>query len=303
MPSFWEGSFLSFIGAKHYAFFDLDVSDLGGVNEPAMSLLRSHVSLISCSLVLSLGTGVLHFRDLLDADPDIRSRPSQLGLSLLSALATGYPPETKVEHVSTDMVQRRVGANEIFYSRCTDKSTGVSHELYVARWRAGNPYCFEAGLHPPDLCWPGAGWSCSEALSGATINLDGSMYGRFEWRRFVAKNTAPQEVLYWCIVGNKVIDLSQHAPSESLPLSGRGIIDAIRGSGFLLYWFGNSVRRIPSPSETDVYFVRLNTSDRLSDVIRGPAFSHQKLVMRRLGLLPLVQNEKSQPETLENRPR
>lgn len=221
--------------------------------------------------------------------PDTGPRESQVQTDFLRPFNHGYLTSAKVEALSTELVRKIVGANETLYLRCTDKASGISHELYIVYWRAGNPYCYEAERHSPDSCWISTGWRCLESKSPKYFRVGSETLGPFNWRRYVAPNSPPQEVLFWCLNGKITVSVGLQNSNAGDRAS---VMDAIEHSVFLNFWAGHggvqdpTARRIASPSKGDVYFIRINSTHKFEELATSSAFQHQAQLLSGFGLLP-----------------
>lgn len=225
---------------------------------------------------------------------DSGNREAQPQTHRLAPLLDGYSTNIKLEQIPTDDVRRQVGANETLYLRCTDRTSGFSHELYVAYWRPGNLYCFESVLHPPDICWSGSGWYSPEGRSDVVIPTGTSPLGPVEWRKFIAQGATSQEVAFWCMNGNRRVILGNRT-------SLTGLIDIVRGTRFFSsvlnwiradQWFGAMERGwIPAPAKHDVFFLRFNSHHPIDEVVRSEAFQVQLAQLSEWGLLPSARED------------
>ena len=221
--------------------------------------------------------------------PDTAPRESQVQTDFLRVFNHGYPTSTKVEALSTELVRIIVGANETLYLRCTDRASGISHELYIVYWRAGNAYCYEAERHSPDSCWISVGWTCLESKSPKYFRVGSETLGPFNWRRYVAPNSPPQEVLFWCLNGKIPVSIGLQNSNAGDRAS---LMGAIEHSVFLNFWAGHggvqdpTARRIASPSKGDVYFIRINSTHKFEELAKSSAFQHQAKLLFEYGLLP-----------------
>ncbi len=225
---------------------------------------------------------------------DSGNRDAQPQTQRLAPLLTGYSANIKLEQIPTDDVRRAVGANETLYLRCTDRTSGFSHELYVAYWRPGNLYCFESVLHPPDSCWSGSGWYSPEGRSDVVIPTGTGRLGPVEWRKFVAQGAASQEVAFWCMNGYRRWLLGNRT-------SLTGLIDIVRATRFFSLvmdwiradqWLDLKERGwISAPVKHDVFFVRFNSPHPIDEVVRSEAFEVQFAQLAQWGLLPSARED------------
>lgn len=206
----------------------------------------------------------------------------------LSVFLDGYPSQVKVDNIEIESTRQAIGANEALYLRCSYR--GLSHELYIAYWRAGNNFAYEATGHPPDKCWPAVGWRCTEERTNISVGTGKIRIGPLEWRKFSAPNQPEQRVIFWCMNGFQLVALGHRTTTSMQIQESKGFFES---STFLKFWrsrdaviFDSSVGRIKSPSKQDVYFVRINTSDSLEVVLESEAFRMQLDLLERLGLRP-----------------
>ena len=252
-------------------------------NKAAIPALAVAVMLLSTPMTL------LFLLPSENTPPDTGPRESQVQTDFLTPFKYGYSASTKIEALSTEKVRTIVGANEALYLRCTDKISGISHELYIVYWRAGNAYCYEAERHSPDQCWIGSGWMCLESKSPKYFRVGSDTLGPFNWRRYVAPNSPPQEVLFWCLNGKILVSVGLQNSNAGDRTS---LIDAIKHSVFLNFWAGHggvqdpTARRIASPSKGDVYFIRINSKHKFEEVAKSPAYQHQAKMLSEYGMLP-----------------
>ena len=109
-------------------------------------------------------------------------------------------------------------------------------------------------------------------------------------------NYPAQEAAFWCFDGAHLLAIGMHArePSQSDTGETNGFKRLARRSEFLNYWLFDSTaldtglkfQRISSPSRTDVYFVRLNSSQKIEEVMASAAFRHQARLLSTWGLIP-----------------
>ncbi len=105
-----------------------------------------------------------------------------------------------ITDIPVEMYRSILGADEILYKRLHGLK---AFELYIARWKPGNPYAFEAADHPPDLCWPNVGWTMLKARNG--VVLDSLLSPGHE--RVFSNGVNSQNVIFWCLANGRVINL------------------------------------------------------------------------------------------------
>lgn len=206
----------------------------------------------------------------------------------LQRLFSSHPGIAPFDLLDTEPTRRILGANEVVYLRC--REANVSYELYVARWSAGNVNCSEATEHPPDLCWAGNGWRCVAARSNVTV---GSL-GPVEWRRFERPNGTPEEVIFWCMEGSRLVALrhQKRDPKATGTTNVEATGNLITRSLFLNFWFGRESMHpwlagpLKAPSRHDVYFVRINSPHQLEGVLSTGSLSLLLSKLGTLGILP-----------------
>ena len=97
------------------------------------------LTLILVGVVFAMGIGSVWMYSSAEPPTTYGTSRNQPRTNILAPLLSGYPPGTKIEEISTEDARLVIGANDTLYVRSTD-SSGKSHELYVAYWRAGNVY-------------------------------------------------------------------------------------------------------------------------------------------------------------------
>jgi hypothetical protein len=91
-----------------------------------------------------------------------------------------------------------------------------SFSIYIAYWGPGKIARGHVGNHTPDICWVSNGAAMLEKKSEAVLSILGSETPRCEWRRFEMRDKSVVEVVFWHVVGGKVLYFDSSSPTRWL---------------------------------------------------------------------------------------
>jgi hypothetical protein len=156
-------------------------------------------------LVVTLLVGVLFTAFLACWWPTQNSIETQW-LPLKARLPDAYPGWTcEDSRVAETPAMRRAVERNLAYDDAlvrTFRRDEANIAIYMAYWRPGKMPPHLIGLHIPDICWVGVGWTMVKLRP---LILQWPQYGRFqpaEYRQFSNKG-AMQYVAYWHLVGGR----------------------------------------------------------------------------------------------------
>ncbi|MEY2877947.1 MAG: hypothetical protein RLZZ15_327 [Verrucomicrobiota bacterium] len=221
-------------------------------------------------LVLLAGIGLqgIRLRNVKEGDRSGAARPINLAARLPSASA-GWEAKDELlgaTEVASSAVERTLNCDDFCFR--VFRRGGTQLSVYVAYWGAGRMPLQKVASHTPDRCWTENGWRCDEMRFGEKVAAGSSELRTAQWRRFTPPDgSAPQFVLFWHLVGDRLYDYGERFNARP----------------DLLKWWRDTLGYAMSGSEAQ-YFIRVSSNRPFSEFAAEPLWGEVVASLGKLGL-------------------
>jgi Protein of unknown function (DUF3485) len=224
--------------------------------------------LVGVVLLAGVGLQGIQLRDVKEGDRGRAARPINLAARLPSASA-GWEAKDELlgaTEVASSAVERTLNCDDFCFR--VFRRGGTQLSVYVAYWGAGRMPLQKVASHTPDRCWTENGWRCDEMRFGEKVAAGPSELLAAQWRRFTPPDgSAPQFVLFWHLVGDRLYDYGERFNARP----------------DLLKWWRDTLGYATSGSEAQ-YFIRVSSNRPFSEFSAEPLWGEVVGALGRLGL-------------------